>query len=186
MGLEKALSDSSCVSVRVPYLNWSTFIDIRVKFDRDSSTYNISRCKRVLLFSLMIGHSLGFSDNDLNALAAAVCLHDAKRQNDGIDPGHGKRAAALYMEMCCNMQLVFDKRSYLALKYHDLDDCEAIKLIAADMPSDKRAIQIYKIVKDADMLDEVKDDDKDEAVFERLRTESAKSMVKFAKQFFAA
>ena len=135
---------------------------------------------RVLLLALLIGHQKGLSEEEKDALAMAAVFHDSRRLDDGIDKGHGSRAAEYYKEYCREHDLSYDAQTYYITYYHDQDDSLGLSEIAKSPSLSERAVLLYQIFKDADALDRFRlGPDGLDVNF--LRTEEAHRLVDFAK-----
>lgn len=160
------------------YRHWDNFMRRNVRFNHaDSDIHSTGHTDRVLLHALILGHRiLGDNEPALTALAQAAVFHDTRRKDDGIDSGHGRRAARYYEDFCrMNRDIrCYDVVPYL-MHYHDQDDAEGRAAIAehfGDNPhgseaspaigeragsrhdfSAEEALKMYDILKDADALD---------------------------------
>lgn len=168
---------------------WRDFLYHNVKFNRPESVIHAyGHCERVLLYALMIGHSLFGDDNEaLTCLAHAAVFHDTRRLDDYLDTGHGARAAVYYKEYCQDNSLIdFHLESAFLMRYHDLDDKLGIKAINKEFKTDvARVLKMYDIFKDADALDRWRLGSRGlDTRF--LRTEEAKSLVGFSRKLVNA
>ena len=168
--------------IKMPYEQWYTFMEERVEFWLpDSEWHTKNHCARVLLLALLIGHKKNLSAEEKNALAMAAVFHDSRRLDDGIDKGHGFRAAAYYKDFCIEHDLPFDEKTYYIIYYHDQDDSVGLAEIKKSSTLHERAVLLYQIFKDADALDRFRlgPDALDEKF---LRTEEARQLVDLAKE----
>lgn len=181
MYLSNILADSSYDSIRQHYEYWYQFMEKYIEFWLpDSELHTIDHCARVLFHALHIADQKGLSDDEKNALCKAAVFHDTRRLDDGIDQGHGRRAAEYFDEYCQENELSFDLRAYYAIYYHDQDDVLGLSKIEKSPDLDDRAILIYQVFKDADAMDRLRLgwfalDTK------FLRTEEARDMTGFAE-----
>lgn len=141
---------------------WNYYLD-RVEFMRENVRFAFSEslhhtfqhCAHVLYFALILGFEEHLSQPDLTALAMAAYFHDSRRMDDGLDTGHGARAAEYYYEYCRHTGLPFDSRSYLLMRFHDLDDtCGTAMIRRQSEPA--RTELLFQIFKDADALDRLR------------------------------
>ncbi|AZH31992.1 hypothetical protein EGM68_12905 [Paenibacillus sp. M-152] len=146
----------------------------------ESKMHTKEHCARVLLLSLLIGHQKGLSDKEMDALGMAAIFHDSRRLDDGIDKGHGKRAAEYYEDYCREHDLSFNAHSYYIIYYHDQNDSLGLSEIAAAPATNERGVLLYQIFKDADALDRFRLA-ADALDVSMLRTEEAQRLVDFAK-----
>lgn len=147
----------------------------------DSELHTKAHSARVLLLALFLGHRKGLDDKELESLGLAAIFHDSRRLDDGVDKGHGGRAADYYREYCRTNELTFDERTYYIIYYHDQDDSLGLSEINRSKIKDDRVILLYQIFKDADALDRFRlgPDGLDESF---LRTDEARGLVEFAKR----
>ena len=137
-------------SIQGDYHHWHNFLDAEVQFSlADSEKHTKEHCARVLLFALLIAVKMDLPHEEREVLCAAAVFHDARRQDDWLDVGHGQRAADYYREYCRTHPLVFDERAYLVMAFHDRDD--ALGEVALAEQED--GVLLYRIFKDADALD---------------------------------
>lgn len=182
MFLSNILDKPVCQPIKEPYERWYTFMENNVEFWLpDSEWHTKSHSARVLLLALLIGHQKGLSDKEMEALGMAAVFHDTRRLDDGIDKGHGSRAAAYYKEYCNAHELSYDAQTYYITYYHDQDDSLGLSEIKKSSGLTERAILLYQIFKDADALDRFRlGPDGLDVNF--LRTEEARQLVDFAKE----
>lgn len=169
------------VEIAERYERWSRVLFEEVGFLLPASELHTrDHCSRVLLYSLLIAEARGATEDEKEALAAAAAFHDSRRKDDGYDVGHGQRAAEHYRDWCSNADVSFDERSYLVMAFHDRDDQEGVEGIRARALDPERAVELYRIFKDADALDRFRlgPDGLDERY---LRTPEAKSLCGYAK-----
>lgn len=146
----------------------------------DSEWHTKIHCARVLFLVLLIGHQKGLSDKEMDALGMAAVFHDSRRLDDGIDKGHGRRAAEYYKNYCREHNLPYDAGTYYITYYHDQDDSLGLSEIAKSSSLSERAVLLYQIFKDADALDRFRLGP-DALNVNMLRTEEAHGLVDFAK-----
>ena len=147
----------------------------------ESELHTKNHCARVLILALLIGHRKGLSDAEKNTLGMAAIFHDSRRLDDGIDKGHGIRAAEYYKDYCHEHDLPYDALTYYITSYHDQDDALGLSEIKKSSILNERAVLLYQIFKDADALDRFRlGPDGLDVKF--LRTEEAHRLVDFAKE----
>lgn len=181
MFLAKVLDDPFCKPIKKSYERWYKYMEKNVEFWLpESELHTKNHCARVLLLALLIGHQKDLSDKEMDALGMAAIFHDSRRLDDGIDKGHGSRAAAYYKAYCDEHDLHFDEQTYYITYYHDQDDALGLSEIAKSPHLNERGVLLYQIFKDADALDRFRlgPDALDEKF---LRTKEAQQLVDFAK-----
>lgn len=181
MFLADVLDDPFCKPIKKPYERWYKYMEKNVEFWLpESELHTKNHCARVLLLALHIGHQKGLGDVEMDALGMAAIFHDSRRLDDGIDKGHGSRAAAYYKSYCNKHDLHFDEQTYYITYYHDQDDALGSSEIAKSPHLNEHGVLLYQIFKDADALDRFRlgPDALDEKF---LRTEEAHGLVDFAK-----
>ena len=182
MFLSTILDKPVCQPIKESYEQWYTFMEQNVEFWLpDSEWHTKTHCARVLLLALLIGHQKGLSEEEKEALAMAAVFHDSRRLDDGIDKGHGSRAAAYYKEYCQAHGLSYDAKTYYITFYHDQDDSLGLSEIEKSSDLSERAVLLYQIFKDADALDRYRLGP-DALNVNFLRTEEAHGLVDFAKE----
>jgi len=181
MFLANVLNDPVFQPIKKPYEQWYTFMEEKIEFWLpDSEWHTKTHCARVLLLALFIGHQKNLSEEEKNALAMAAVFHDSRRLDDGIDKGHGGRAAEYYKEYSREHDLPYDEQTYYITYYHDQDDSLGLSEIKKSSSLSERAVLLYQIFKDADALDRFRlGPDGLDVKF--LRTEEARQLVDFAK-----
>ncbi len=181
MFLASILNEPVCQPIKNPYERWYKFMEEKIEFWLpDSEWHTKAHSARVLLLTLLIGHQKGLSDEELDALGMAAIFHDSRRLDDGIDKGHGSRAAEYYKDYCSKNDLSYNTQTYYITYYHDQDDSVGLLEIAKSPSLSERAVLLYQIFKDADALDRFRlGPDGLDVKF--LRTEEAHRLVDFAK-----
>ncbi|RJS56769.1 HD domain-containing protein [Bacillus subtilis] len=181
MFLADTLNDLVYKPIKKPYEIWHKFMEQNVEFWLPESEWHTkTHCARVLFLALLIGHQKGLSAKEIDALGMAAVFHDSRRLDDGIDKGHGRRAAEYYKDYCRGHDLPYDARTYYITYYHDQDDSLGLSEIAKSSSLSERAILLYQIFKDADALDRFRLGP-DALNVNLLRTEEAHRLVNFAK-----
>ncbi|MCM0624495.1 HD domain-containing protein [Lysinibacillus sp. OL1_EC] len=182
MFLENILKNPVCHPIQDSYERWYTFMDERIEFWLPNSVWHTkTHCARVLLLALLIGHQKGLSEEEKDALAMAAVFHDSRRLDDGIDKGHGSRAAAYYKDYCLKYDLPYNEQTYYITYYHDQDDSLGISEMKNSL--NERTVLLYQIFKDADALDRFRLGPNALDV-NFLRREEAHRLVSFAKDLF--
>lgn len=173
-----ALPESEPIRDRAEY--WINFLYHKVEFRMPHSVkHTAAHCARVLIFSLIIGHRKGLTEEEMEILAHASVFHDSRRMNDWYDTGHGARAAKYYREYTRSSELPYYSLASTIMAYHDLDDEDG--LAAMDRTDDpERGKLLYRIFKDADALDRFRLGPGGLDV-RYLRTEEARNLCDFAK-----
>lgn len=181
MFLASILNEPVCQPIKNPYEQWYKFMVEKIEFWLpDSEWHTKAHSARVLLLTLLIGHQKGLSDEELDVLGMAAIFHDSRRLDDGIDKGHGSRAAEYYKDYCRKNDLSYDTQTYYITYYHDQNDSVGLLEIAKSPSLSERAVLLYQIFKDADALDRFRlGPDGLDVKF--LRTEEAHRLVDFAK-----
>lgn len=181
MLLEQVMNDPICQPVAKRYKQWCELMEQKIEFWLlDSVKHTKEHCARVLLLALIIAHQIGLSDEEMDGLGMAAIFHDARRLDDWLDKGHGKRAAEYYKDFCRAHDTSFDAQSYLIMYYHDQDDEIGLTEIAKSTAVSERCVLLYQIFKDADALDRFRLGP-DALAVNMLRTEEAHKLVDFAK-----
>lgn len=176
------LNDPICQPIKKPYEKWYTFMDENIEFWLpDSEWHTKTHCARVLLLALLIGYQKNLSEEEMEQLAMAAVFHDSRRLDDGIDRGHGTRAAEYYKDYCRDHDLSYHEQTYYITSYHDQDDSLGLSEIAKSPDLSERTMLLYQIFKDADALDRFRLGPNGLDV-KFLRTEEARGLVDFAKE----
>lgn len=180
--LENVLDNQDILPIKKHYKQWNLYMENNIDFWLpESELHTKNHCSRVLLLALCIGYQKNLSDEELDVLGMAAIFHDSRRLDDGIDKGHGRRAAEYYKEYCQTHNLPYDERIYYITYYHDQDDSSGLSEIRRSKTLDSRAVLLYQIFKDADALDRFRLGPNGLDV-SFLRTKEAEGLVDFAKQ----
>lgn len=181
MFLANILENPICQPIKKTYERWYKFMEETIEFWLpDSEWHTKAHCARVLLLSLLIGHQKDLSDEEKDALGMAAVFHDSRRLDDGIDKGHGSRAAEYYKDYCREYDLSYDMQTYYITYYHDQDDSLGLSEIFKSPIISERGVLLYQIFKDADGLDRFRLGPNALNV-DMLRTEEAHGLVEFAQ-----
>lgn len=119
MRIPRYIIDNLPARVRIPFLHWTEYMEKNLSFNlADSEIHTKSHSERVLLYALLIGEKMAENTKtDLCALAHAAIFHDTRRLDDGLDTGHGERAASYYMKYCeLNKDITFMNVASLIMK----------------------------------------------------------------------
>lgn len=184
MFLAKVLDTPEYLPIKKKYEHLLNYMEEYVEFWlRESEIHTKKHCARVLMHALIIGHKKGLSDKEMDGLGMAAIFHDSRRLDDGLDVGHGKRAAAYYKAYCSESNLPYEASTYFITYYHDRDDALGLSEIRKSHVLGEQAELLYQIFKDADALDRFRlgPEALDESF---LRTEEAKQLVDFARDLF--
>lgn len=181
MFLANILNDPVCQPIQKPYERWYNFMEENVElWLPDSKWHAKDHCARVLLLALLIGYQKGLSDEEMAVMGTAAVFHDSRRLDDGIDEGHGKRAAEYYADYCRKHDMPFDELTSYIICFHNQDDSLGLAEIAKSPAIRERGVLLYQIFKDADGLDRFRLGPNAMNV-NMLRTEEAHRLVDFAK-----
>ena len=123
---------------------------------------------------------MALSQEEVQLLCMASVFHDSRRKDDGLDVGHGQRAADYYRSFCEERALPFDQRCYDVMALHDRDDAIGMETISGKVPQEENAVLLYQAFKDADALDRFRLGSKGLDV-KYLRTDAARSLYDYAK-----
>lgn len=148
---------------------------ITLPFHVESHIHNPIHCRRVLIYSVMLGNLYGLSDSEIDILVNASLYHDIGRINDLTDPYHGEKSSVLFY----NVYKDAPKEIGLLMKYHCRDDKYGLEAIKNFFDDNERTKLLFNIFKDSDGLDRIRDS-KEWLDINQLRTEHGKNMVGFA------
>lgn len=121
-----------------------------------SHIHGINHIERVLLFGGFIAMQNGCSEEDTRLLLTACSYHDIGRIDDSLDDDHGKRSSEKLPSVISlpaeDMAIV-----QAAIFAHSIDDSRMEDVISSFAITDKqRALNIARMLKDADALDRVR------------------------------
>ncbi len=187
--LDLLRQDTSELSAEIDALkNWNlwTLFEYYVKALKKDALYQshihgIGHIERVLLFGGLIAMHNQCNEADTALLLTACSYHDIGRVNDSLDDDHGKRSSEMLPSVIAlpaeDMAIV-----QAAIYAHSVDDSRMEDIIRAFGIYDKqRALNIARMLKDADALDRVR-------VFDLnpnyLRFACSKNYVDFANTLF--
>ena len=135
------------------FREWCGFLESEVDFsDQGSELHTRDHCARVLLYSLLISRDYSVGVLWREALCLAAVFHDCHRFDDGLDVGHGARAAQRYLQHCEENGGTFYLATYIAIMYHDRDDAIGESAMEREGLGED-SILLYCVLKDADALD---------------------------------
>lgn len=165
------------------YRHYESFMEAQIHFNEFCSRLHTQRhCARVLLYVLKEAASRHLAEGDIRILATAAVFHDSRRRDDGLDVGHGQRAARYYESYCQQGHLAFNPAVYDIMAWHDRDDEEGIAAMVRHHR--EGVIPLYQLFKDADALDRFRISPT--ALDVRfLRTEEARNLVPYARRIVA-
>lgn len=168
--------------------------------DRDKSAHSRKHVENVVLFSTVIGKSVGLEDKDMDILLAAAVFHDAGRINDKNE-SHAVTSAKLVEDKLIG---VFSKEDLsmiqAIIEYHEvrerkgkdgkvnhsplIDICEKYGIDLGDTERIERCIKMSNVLKDADALDRTRFVSHSKAFLNPhyLRHDISKKMFKVAEQ----
>lgn len=142
------------ISIAEKYRYWYDFMENEVSFNREDSLLHARpHCRRVLFLALKLSEKMGLTEREKDILCLAAVFHDSRREDEGLDKGHGLRAAEYYGHYCTVNNLPFVPEVHLICAYHDQDDSEGIADITHLMENAEGCIRLYRVFKDADALD---------------------------------
>jgi uncharacterized protein len=119
-----------------------------ISFKRKNHEHDKLHALRVAFLALLLAKKQGLDKKEMRKLAIAAVLHDAKRENDGPDPAHGKRAVKKCLP---ELNIQNDDIAFLVEKHCAPDLTESAK---KKLP--KTLLSELDILKDADALDDVR------------------------------
>ena len=127
----------------------------------DSPIHGLGHIERVLLFGGLIAMGNQCNEADTRLLLTACSYHDIGRVNDALDDDHGKRSAQMLPDVITMPaeDMVFVQAAIYA---HSINDTLMEEVIRNYGIFDKqRALNIARMLKDADALDRVRVSDLD-------------------------
>lgn len=146
-----------------------------------SHVHGVGHICRALLLAALVAQGEGIDEPMTILYFNAACYHDVGRTFDGYDPDHGARSSLRLAELTG-----ISGRDLLRLKAavtaHARPDDQAENILRQFCPDDmEAAMQLTRLLKDADNLDRVRLGDLNPAF---LRTDTAKGLTEFAKNLF--
>lgn len=158
-----------------------TYENLNTDILYDSKIHGQDHIERVIFFALVLSWKYGLDQRDTDILRYAACLHDTRRQNDGWDVDHGRRAASESIQYAYIdqddipiLQAIMTAHSAPDEKIEDL-----VKEFAAD--DFDRALYLAKLFKDSDGLDRVRINRLDPSY---LRNDFSRELVDFSYKLF--
>ena len=139
---------------------FDTLIDTYDNLNTDilfkSKIHGQAHIERVIFFSIVLSWNYELDKRDTDIMRYAASLHDTKRENDGWDIDHGRRAALNSIEHAHIER--FDKNILQAvITAHSANDDDMDMVIRQyNVEDKKRAEFLAKLFKDADALDRVR------------------------------
>lgn len=154
-----------------------TYNNLNTDILYDSDIHGQDHIERVIFFALVLSWYYQLDNRDTDILRFAASLHDTKRENDGWDVGHGRRAAIESIDYA-----YIDKSDIHILQAvmtaHSEPDDQLEDIIKEFAPDDfDRALYLAKLFKDSDGLDRVRINRLDPKY---LRNDYSLSLVEFA------
>jgi len=146
-----------------------------------SKVHGQAHIERVIFYSLILSWKYNLDKRDTDILRYAASLHDTKRENDGWDVEHGRRAAIDSIDYA---KINPDDKNILqaVITAHSANDNDMKDIIEEfEVKNFDRAIFLTKLFKDADGLDRVRINRLDTSY---LRNEFSKEIVDFAYVLF--
>lgn len=130
--------------------------DLKTEFLYQSHVHGISHIERVLLFGGLIAMQNHCSKEDTTLLLLACSYHDIGRIDDSLDDCHGKRSSQKLPDVISllpeDMLIV-----QAAICAHSMNDSCMEEIITSYSITDQnRALNIARMLKDADALDRVR------------------------------
>lgn len=121
-----------------------------------SHIHGINHIERVLLFGGLIAMRNDCNEEDARLLFTACSYHDIGRIDDSLDDEHGRRSSEKLPSVISlpaeDMAIV-----QAAIYAHSIDDSKMDDVISSFVITDKqRALNIARMLKDADALDRVR------------------------------
>lgn len=154
-----------------------TYKNLNTDILYDSDIHGQDHIERVIFFSLVLSWYYKLDDSDTDILRFAASLHDTKRENDGWDVGHGRRAAMESIEHA----FIDDSDINIlqaVMAAHSEPDKEIEQIVEEFAPEDfDRALRLSKLFKDSDGLDRVRINRLDPSY---LRNDFSLELVEFA------
>ena len=168
--------------------------------DREKTAHSRKHVENVVLFSTVVGKSVGLDDKDMDILLAAAVFHDSGRVNDKNE-SHAVASAKLVKDKLIG---VFSKEDLgmiqAIIEYHEvrekkgidgkvdhrplMDICEKYGIDLGDTERIERCIRVSNVLKDADALDRTRFVSHSKAFLNPhyLRHDVSKKMFKVAEQ----
>ena len=147
-----------------------------------SRVHGSGHIHRVLLFAALIAWQEALPEDLVRQLFRAAAYHDVGRTFDGYDLDHGARSAQRLEELTGQTGEALAELQ-AAVTAHALPDARLEETVHAFHPADfDRAVELTRLLKDADNLDRVHLGD---LKVKFLRHESAKNLADFALRLLA-
>ena len=165
---------------------YKIFYEVLLRLDESilykSYIHGVKHIERVCFMALILSNKLDLSEDDTKILLTACAYHDIGRKNEFVDAEHGRRAAEKldrYVD-CDGDDLRILKA---AIEAHSISDARMSEIIDKyDVDNVERALQITRVLKDADALDRVRIHDLNTKY---LRFEASLELVDFAHDLFS-
>ncbi len=147
-----------------------------------SRVHGSGHIHRVLLFAALIAWQEALPEDLVRQLFRAAAYHDVGRTFDGYDLDHGARSAQRLEELTGQTGEALAELQ-AAVTAHALPDARLEETVHAFHPAGfDRAVELTRLLKDADNLDRVRLGD---LKVKFLRHESAKNLADFALRLLA-
>ena len=147
-----------------------------------SRVHGSGHIHRVLLFAALIAWQEALPEDLVRQLFRAAAYHDVGRTFDGYDLDHGARSAQRLEELTGQTGEALAELQ-AAVTAHALPDARLEETVHAFHPADfDRAVELTRLLKDADNLDRVRLGD---LKVKFLRHESAKNLADFTLRLLA-
>lgn len=142
-----------------------------------SEIHGQAHIERVIFYAMVLSWKYGLDKNDTDLMRSVASLHDTKRENDGWDTDHGRRAAnESYMYAKIDESDLPVLRAMMTA--HSAPDSQMEDIIREYKVEDfDRTLFLAKLFKDSDGLDRVRINRLDPAY---LRNDFSKELVDFA------
>jgi len=145
--------------------------------------HGINHARRVLMLALILSFLNGLGQKDKDILVLAALYHDIGRTHNGRCTVHGEHSYKKMVKL--NLVPAMEPHELILLKYiienHCIEDDRAFKNAEQFHTDRHRAIELLKLLKDADNLDRVRLGDLD---VRYLRTPYARQLVTVAEMLF--
>ena len=146
-----------------------------------SAIHGPAHIHRVLLLSALVCQGEGVGEGMVRQVFRAASYHDVGRTFDGYDVDHGARSALRLAELTGQTGEAL-RELQAAVTAHARPDREMEAVVASFHPQNlPRALELTRLLKDADNLDRVRLGDLDPRF---LRHSSAKALTGFAERLF--
>lgn len=155
-------------------------------FDSPESIHGTAHTTRVLIHALEHARESAAPDHLVQPLALAALWHDIGRTNDDVDPMHGIQSArkAQMLGLTAGLSGHITGHVMFAIEHHCLPDDVGMRA-ARRVPRSHEALEVLRMLKDADALDRVRVGPGD-IDCSQLRYEWTLSRIEFAHRLYEA